>query len=97
LPIFFHGAAGDETLGATFDGAGIDANVFHPIQIERNTAIGFEGAAAQVGESGIGGGKRCFQIVVVEALGAAGTSVDYGHGKISFEEGASNPREILSL
>jgi hypothetical protein len=71
-------------LGAALDGAGVDANILNPIEIERNTTIGVEGAAAQVGESGIRGRKRCFQIAFVEALGAAGPSVDDGHGQNLF-------------
>jgi len=60
LPDFFYGAASDEGLGAAFDGAGVDANVFDPIEIERDAAIGLEGAAAEVSERCIRRRERCF-------------------------------------
>jgi hypothetical protein len=47
-------------LGAAFDGAGVDANVFDPIEIERDAAIGLEGAAAEVSERCIRRRERCF-------------------------------------
>jgi hypothetical protein len=40
-------------LGAAFDGASVDANVLDPIEIERDAAIGLEGVAAEVSESGV--------------------------------------------
>jgi hypothetical protein len=55
LEIFFYGAAGGERLGAALDGAGVDANVFDPIEIERDAAIGLESAIVEVSEGGVGG------------------------------------------
>jgi hypothetical protein len=57
LPVFLYSAAGYESLSAAFDGTGIDADIFDPIEIQRDAAIGVERAAAQVGEGGIGGRK----------------------------------------
>jgi hypothetical protein len=71
-------------LGATFDGAGVDANIFNPIEIERNTAIGFEGAAAQVSESGIRGRNRGFGRALVQTMDAAWCSGHVGHFGISY-------------
>lgn len=51
MVLFFYGAARDERRGAAFDGAGVDADVFDPIEIERHAAIGFQRAAAQMSES----------------------------------------------
>jgi hypothetical protein len=41
LVVFFYGSAGDEGLGAALDGTGVDADIFDPIEIERDAAICF--------------------------------------------------------
>jgi hypothetical protein len=50
LVVFFYGAARDEGLGAAFDGAGVDANVFDPVEIQGDAAIGLQGVATEVSE-----------------------------------------------
>ena len=62
MVIFFHGATGDERLRATFDGAGVDTDVFDPVEIQRDARIGLEGATAKMGDGGVGrrnGSGRC--------------------------------------
>ena len=60
LVIFFYGAAGDEGLGAALDGAGVDANVFDPVEIQRDAAIGLQGAIAQMSEGSVRRRERRF-------------------------------------
>jgi hypothetical protein len=99
LPISFYSAASDEGLGATLDGAGVDANVFDPIEIQGHAAIGLQGAAAEVSESRVDGRKRCFEVAIDNLAGAARSAVNDGHVRISSEHGedALTPRQILSL
>ena len=79
MPIFFYRAARSEGLGAAFDGAGVDAQVSDPIEIEWNAAICFEGAAAEVREGGIRGRNRGFRGALVQTRCAAGRSGYVGH------------------
>ena len=58
MVVFFYGAAGDEGLGAAFYGAGVDADVFDPVEIQGDAAIGLQGVAAQMRESCIRYGER---------------------------------------
>jgi len=39
LPFFFHGASRNMGLGSPFDGAGVDAKLFYPVQIQRDATI----------------------------------------------------------
>jgi hypothetical protein len=68
-------------LGAALDGAGVDANVFDPVEIERDAAIGLEGAILEVSEGGVGRGGGW-----IEAMRGSGGFGDVGHdGKLSGE------------
>jgi len=50
LPIFLNGAARDKSGGAALDGAGVYANAFDPIEIERSAAIWLKWTASQRGD-----------------------------------------------
>jgi hypothetical protein len=39
LVVFFYGAACDEGLGAAFDCAGVDADIFDTVEIQGDAAI----------------------------------------------------------
>src|SRR5208282_2714561 len=79
LVILFYGAACDDRLSAAFDGRGVDADVFDPVEIERDAAVGLQGAAAKVGEGGVVSGSRDFQAALVDAMYTAGIIGDVGH------------------
>jgi len=93
LPIFFYRAARSEGLGAAFDGAGVDAHVFDPIEIEWNAAICFKGPASQVSEGGIRGRNRRFRCALVHTRRAAGRSGYVGHLGILLGEGRFSVQE----
>ena len=42
LPFSLHRTSHNQALRAALDSAGVHANLFHPVQVERNPAIGFE-------------------------------------------------------
>ncbi len=50
LPVFLYGAAGNVTLRPAFDRAGVDANLLHPVEIERNAAIRDQRTAGKRGD-----------------------------------------------
>ncbi len=50
LPFFLHGAPGNVCLRPPLDGAGVHANLFHPIDIQRNAAVREKGTTRQGGD-----------------------------------------------
>jgi hypothetical protein len=40
LPFLLYGASRDLGLSAAFDGAGVNAHLAHPIEVERSAAVG---------------------------------------------------------
>ena len=63
LIILFYGAAGGERLCATLDGAGVDADVFDPIEVEWDSAIRLESAVVEVGQGSVGRRGRRIETV----------------------------------
>ena len=47
LPVFFYGAARDVALRPTFDRAGVDPNLLHPIEIQRNAVVRYQGTSRE--------------------------------------------------
>ena len=72
LRFLFHGAPRNVGRRAALDGAGVHANAFNPIEIERNAAVGFEGAPIQDDGDGLDGMRRGVGRVVIRGDGLDG-------------------------
>jgi|ERR1700691_263766 len=76
LPLLLHRFSRHMRLRPTFHGAGVDANLFHPIKIQWNTAIGKQRPASKGGDGRSGIWRWVFE-TAVQTVGNAVTAFGF--------------------
>ena len=98
LPFLLYRSPGADSLRAALDSTGVHAHHVHPIQIQRDAAVGLEVAPCVIGDGGIGRRNRDSRCLALQAGGVVDPQVvAQSHGIFQCLQRSNRETSILAL